>query len=450
MKSAPKVNARSTCLHNKILDVDETREGYIAEGSGGVARKGTYVKNGVRVDGVIKLILKNKMSYDDINEVKVALEVQRVVPGYVIQIDILERCEVLDSEILPDKVNKENDLLLIGMERGIDSVAKLCNRAVKGKFPENELKELIKQSLKACYEYNCAGFFHRDIKPGNMVVVERQGKKQAVLIDFGYTTYMSNVENYTTHGFRQYTHNPPFDAMYLGLFFLNDVGGVSPQIKDYIIKKLQRYYEILNVLERDFVRINSRFFFHYGLEKPLETFLAVEEYPGNEIAAKYLKIHHNTVKGYLKKFNKSLIQGYTDDERGFKLLYRLTGGDEELLNRRMEEKHREEQRDDKERQHRKEQRDEEEMQYILQEEGKNDEEESLKGRYDSAKLYGGDDEEESEDDEEESEDENSFSNELKQYLHETEEIEKKMKAEVNKYKKFLIYNKLFVIKKKRQ
>ena len=313
------VYARSTCLHNNILNIDETTNGLIAEGSGGVARRGTFVvpSTGVRIDGVVKLVLKEKMSSEDLNEVKSALEVQRVVPDYVIQTYILERCDILNSSNRPDKVNAIKDLLLIGMERGINSVAGQLNKQAG----DIHLKQLIKQSLKACYEFNCAGFFHRDIKPENMVVVERQGRQRAVLIDFGETVYMSQVLDYSTGRYNQYTSNPPFDTMYLGLFFLKEVGKKSsPQVRNYILKKLQRYYEILMRLEPRFVNINSRFFDHYRLHEPFATFQKLQRYPGDEITNNYFIKHNDRVHFYRTKFNDSIIRGFTNNEAGFRLL----------------------------------------------------------------------------------------------------------------------------------
>ena len=316
----PELYARSTCLHNSIIDIDETAGGFIAEGSGGVSRRGTFFKNGVRVDGVIKLILKNSSSYGELNEVKIALEVQRVVPDYVIETNILERCQILDSKILPDRVNRFNNLLLIGMERGIDSVHNQISRT-------SNLKKLIQQSFKACYEFNCAGFFHRDIKPANMVVVERKGKQKVVLIDFGKTVYMSQVQNQTTGRYKQYTTNPPFDAMYIGLFFLmyvNDLKYLNNNdlliITTYIFKKLQRYFEILKVLEPKFVDINVNIFHHYRLDEPLDTFLRYRSNTIRPDAHNYLKKHHNAVNFYRSIFNNALIRGFTNTEAGFQLL----------------------------------------------------------------------------------------------------------------------------------
>ena len=315
----PEIYARSTCFHNNIMDVDESTSGFIAEGSGGVARKGIYVKNGVRMNGVIKLVLKKKMSYFDLQEVKIALEVQRVVPDYVIETNILERCDILDSITMPDLINTEKDLLLIGMEQGINSVAGEIKRGLS----EDNLKQLIKKSLKACYEFNCAGFFHRDIKPANMVVVERKGRQEPVLIDFGETVYMSTVYDYSTGIYRNYnTTKPPFDAMYLGLFFLRDVNNLNVSI--YTIKKLQRYYEILMHLEPRFKEINSRIFDHYSLNTPLEIF---KEFRKNmnftldlEKTEKYLRKHTDRVNFYRNSFNNSMIKEFTYDEAGFQLL----------------------------------------------------------------------------------------------------------------------------------
>jgi serine/threonine protein kinase len=326
----PELYARSTCFHNNILDVDESTRGFIAEGSGGVARKGSYVKNGVRMDGVIKLVLKEKMSYEDLKEVKVALEVQRVVPDYVIETNILERCDILNSGNMPDNVNASKDLLLIGMERGINSVAGEINQ----RLSVDHLQQLIKQSLKACYEFNCAGFFHRDIKPENMVVVERKGRQEAVLIDFGETVYMSHVEDYSTGIFRNYSTNPPFDAMYLGLFFLNDAN--NSNVRKYILNKLQRYYTILKHLEPRFDSINSRFFDHYRLSTPLATFQRLQKKLDLEITKKYLRKHTNRVNFYRNLFNNSIIRGFTYDEAGFQLL-KNSSIQEDILQKKQQE-----------------------------------------------------------------------------------------------------------------
>ena len=340
------VYARSTCLHNNILNVDETTSGLIAEGTGGVARQGSFIvpSTGVRINGVVKLVLKEKMFSEDLNEVKIALEVQRVVPDYVIETYILERCDILKTSDLPDKVNSLKDLLLIGMERGIDSVA----GQLKNLAGENyNLTQLIKQSLKACYEFNCAGFFHRDIKPENMVVVERQGRQRAVLIDFGETVYMSRVEDYSRGTYTQYTSNPPFDAMYLGLFFLKDF----PQVKNYILKKLQRYYDILMRLEPRFVNINSRFFDHYKLHVPLATFQRLQRYPGDAITDKNFMKHNERVHFYRNKFNDSIIRGFINNEAGFRLLKNTVnaGSNEFLEEERRKKQQQEIQRKEEER-----------------------------------------------------------------------------------------------------
>ena len=354
-KNKSKFYVRSTCLHNDILNVEENPSSIMGEGAYGVARKGNFVKNGAHITGVIKLVLKDKGNYENLNEVKIALEAQRVVPDYVIQTYILERCDILNSIILPDNVNTTTDLLLIGMERGINTVE---DEIFRGLSVDN-LKQIIKKSLKACYEFNCAGFFHRDIKPNNMVVVERKGKQEAVLIDFGATVYMSHVYDYSTGIYNQYTTNPPFDAMYLGLFFLKNVNMFQINndnefliIENYILKKLHRYYDILMQLEPKFALINKRYFNSYSLQSTLKKLLAIFKKFRNipdEIKKIYLEKHSKRVEFYRSKFNNSIIRNFTHDEEGFQILKILSKSEERREEERIEEERREEERREEER-----------------------------------------------------------------------------------------------------
>ena len=64
-------------------------------------------------------------------------------------------------------------------------------------------------------------------------------------------------------------------------------------ITTYIFKKLQRYFEILKVLEPKFVDINVNIFHHYRLDEPLDTFLRYRSNTIRPDAHNYLKKHEN-------------------------------------------------------------------------------------------------------------------------------------------------------------
>ena len=264
--------ARNTCIRNKEYDVDISPGGFVGMGSFGVARTGKYIslKDGKIKDGIIKVIVarkhKNKL-HGELQEIKIGIEASMMCPEAVVDVELLNRCDVLAGlNYSADKVNQSEDLIIIGMEKGID-----LNKYIQVNYKNtNKIVKVAMSAIEACDRFNLHGFFHNDIKQTNIIVVKRNNIDTAVLIDFGKTEYMNSIrylganKKYVVRDFSLI--NPPFDSFYLSLMLF----GQSNIFFDILLK----YYFILlacGITQDELEKIYTSFA-HYNLQKKLFKF----------------------------------------------------------------------------------------------------------------------------------------------------------------------------------
>ena len=265
-KNNNKDYARNTCIDNKEYYVDISDDGFVGKGSYGVARKGKYIslKDGKIKDGIIKIIISQQYKKNsELNEIKIGIEASKLCPEAVVDIELLNKCDILSNlNIKIDKKNKTKDLIIIGMEEGIPLYRYIA--------PAHELKHVKMSAIEACDRFNLNGFFHNDIKPKNMIVVKRNKVNTAVLIDFGKARYMNAVsymdssKKYITRDFS--LTNPPFDSFYLSLTFFK----YDSMFFDIVLK----YYFILmacGIKQEELETIYSSFN-HYNLNNVVYKF----------------------------------------------------------------------------------------------------------------------------------------------------------------------------------
>lgn len=120
---------------------------------------------------------------------------------------------------------------------------------------------------------------HRDIKLENIIIVNRNGNESPVLIDFGLTTYMTNINN-LSNGIIVDTNlstyqNPPLDSFYLCLHIYSTYNKYI-YLKSIIFDLTYKYYSIIRKLGIDdtsIKNINKSTFDHYNLEIPMDLFV---------------------------------------------------------------------------------------------------------------------------------------------------------------------------------
>jgi len=248
---------RNTCLHNNSLNVDESLSGKIGRGSFGVTRKATYRSiDGSIKNGLIKIIVLSDARPADILELKYLIELNKLIPDHVVGIELIERCDLLKTEINDDLINNKQ-ILLIGMERGISDLHNFL-KTLKG----DAFIEIISEAMDACDMMNRAGYLHDDIKPANMIVNNRNGIIKPLIIDFGLSKYLPEKFG-----------NPPIDALLLGLFMLkyqmdyhiSDRHGFNKKI----LLLIQKYELIIKKLGASLKFVKSQAIRHlknYGLD----------------------------------------------------------------------------------------------------------------------------------------------------------------------------------------
>ncbi|HET9251375.1 MAG TPA: tetratricopeptide repeat protein [Candidatus Eisenbacteria bacterium] len=76
----------------------------------------------------------------------------------------------------------------------------LAARLRLGRMPPHVTRELAAQMASALDAAHAAGVVHRDFKPGNVMLVDRDGKERAVVTDFGIARFATNAEGSESDG----------------------------------------------------------------------------------------------------------------------------------------------------------------------------------------------------------------------------------------------------------
>lgn len=311
---------KKNCLHNNVFDIqDPTGEtiglsqiekppprtwsypsqGHMGSGAQGVVRSGTYIsRNGSPEYGAFKLFF-SETNPDSLDELRFAIELNKLVPDSVIHIELVESCDVfssIDESSLAENVLEEK-LIIVGLEEGFSFSKKI--ESLLGAKNYSEVERHFNKICDACDKMNRVGFFHRDIKPENVIFVIRSGTLTPVVIDFDMMCYMSNIETIVTnveeywHGLLVTTHdedeeeeflknfkhsqrvidsnlsnefnqNPPLDAFYLSLLFYRDYD--FKEIKEICFKIAFKFYRVLRALyitDNAIRNINHGTFYNY-------------------------------------------------------------------------------------------------------------------------------------------------------------------------------------------
>jgi hypothetical protein len=267
--------ARNTCFDNKEFNVNLNNDGYVEEGSSGVARRGLYKVGPIIKSGIIKIIINNK---NDVDEFKYAIESNIIVPDSVVSLDLIEKCDLLQKfKYIPgknDSIYPRDEILIIGMEEGGDFSTQLYSCISTNNTIEFE--NLIEGALITCDNFNKHGFFHRDIKPQNIIIVKRNGFQKPVLIDFGNTCYMKKISS-NGRMTDLSAINPPLDSFFLLLYIDRYYTNAAPRsIKNIIFNKMIKYYSILRSLSMtniDIENINKYLLDAYMINENFSDFL---------------------------------------------------------------------------------------------------------------------------------------------------------------------------------
>lgn len=241
----------SSCVHNKKINVHENST--VSHGGFGITKLATYKKNGIKYNGISKTIIIHSNEEEQLlMEVKLNIHAMKLVPDSVINLDLILKCNI------SGRVNKDRKILVLGMEKGIMDLMSWLQylnggyeKALSSKTPrrnidiiEDDYKYIISSAIECCMNFNNAGFFHNDIKPANIVIVERNGVRKCVLIDFGNSDYM-NSYTMSTSNQPNLKNFPPIDCYYLLLFIIKYKLWVSDQTRDFIYDLILKIFFIM-------------------------------------------------------------------------------------------------------------------------------------------------------------------------------------------------------------
>jgi serine/threonine protein kinase len=269
---------RDTCrINDTIVSIDE----YLGEGTYGVVFAANYIANGNLIrNGVVKFIYESQDQFlDNLNEIKMGIELNINAPDYSIHNSIVDKCQILMTDnIATDIISPDEDILIIGLERGenhgtVDDPSTDLNDYLT--LDSGDVK-MLEQSMFAMDMFNRAGFFHRDIKPQNMTNVIRNGISMCVPIDYGSTDYIQDEH------FLKNKSNPPIDAFHLGLYIYKKTSFSSKkkvdkynQFNNRLNGLLSLYYTILirlGVTKSDIRLCNKNAYDFYELEPSFTEF----------------------------------------------------------------------------------------------------------------------------------------------------------------------------------
>ena len=274
----------SSCVHNKKINVHENST--VSHGGFGITKLATYKKNGINYNGISKTIITNSNEEEKLlSEVELNIHAMKLVPESVIHLDLILKCNI------SGRVNKDRKILVLGMEKGIMDMMSWLNhlnggyeKALTSKTPrrnidivEEDYKYIISSAIECCMNFNNAGFFHNDIKPANIVIVERNGVRKCVLIDFGDADYMNSYSMLTSTQ-PNLKNLPPIDCYYLLLFIMKYKLWVSDQTRDFIYDLILKFFFIM-ILVCKFTteEIENNFYYSYylssGISSQIKDFL---------------------------------------------------------------------------------------------------------------------------------------------------------------------------------
>jgi serine/threonine protein kinase len=253
---------RNNCIHSDTLDIDDSDDGYIAQGKCGVVRKGRFLSSdGILKDGIFKILISSITNTIELEEIKYAIELNKLSPDSVIKIELVEKFDLLKE----DAVSDTKEIIIIGMEKGSSNLDKYLLELVDSDLYEFE--RVLSLALDACDAINRVGYFHRDIKPSNIVIVNRNGINVPVVIDFGSMCYMSNIDN---NKYNLTNRNPPLDSFYLALYVLG-IFETNKDLNPICLHFVFKFYRILRfyIPSDSYIKnVNKKFFNHY-FNKPL-------------------------------------------------------------------------------------------------------------------------------------------------------------------------------------
>ena len=252
---------RNTCTHNSDFAILEDETGYIAAGSHGIVRRGKYTdKDGIEKNGAFKIFIstnnlinpyEQKFILYNLMEIKYGIELMKSIPESVVHIELVNSCKILKSTEGEDNFLQGNDIFIVGMEYGESFIDFLK------KSDPNTFSTILSQSMDAFGNLNRHGYFHRDVKLQNIVLVNRNGSYTPVIIDFGRTEYFNDG------GIEENVHNIPIDAFYLGLNALHNLNlsvdqtrGIRADVfthkknkKKIIVDLCWKFYRILDTFQ---------------------------------------------------------------------------------------------------------------------------------------------------------------------------------------------------------
>lgn len=240
---------RNTCTNNS----DFLLANRLGAGSYGVVYDARFESNGTTINGAVKFMYEAQKS-DSLDEIKIGIELNNNAPDCSIRHYFLDKCDILTSPN-HDYISARDDILMIGMEKGINDLTgpllRTCNDP-----------NVLAAAVLSMDKFNAAGFFHKDIKPHNMVTVVRRNQNFYIPIDYGMTGYIADSP------YLRNKSNPPIDVFHLILFILqNSTGSRSPAFNNELNQLLIFYYIVLRRLGVSSADIAacSHTFNHYNL-----------------------------------------------------------------------------------------------------------------------------------------------------------------------------------------
>jgi serine/threonine protein kinase len=248
---------RNTCLHNKIFNVDEKK--YISEGSYGVTYLSDFIHaDGEYKDGIVKLLVQKNSNLNVLLELKYLIELNRMIPESVVKLELIERCEIIESGGKSDIVNKQENFIIIGMEKGI---CDLYDYYKKIENDDNEFMRISSLVMEACNSMNFVGYYHGDIKPSNIIIAARNRINVPLIIDFGFTRYMNTSGVLSSF--------PPVDSILFGLHVLKKLKLTNKENLIFRVNLLiNKFYLVmlkLGVSDKFFLLYCNHHLTHYNL-----------------------------------------------------------------------------------------------------------------------------------------------------------------------------------------
>ena len=267
----------NTCTSNKdfrVSEKDESPVDYLIHKN--------YNKNNQNIEsfttirrGVIKrptgiqdqIFIKMIAAHDkySLDDVKYNVEAYSVIPKHISSIEMLNACDVIDSRY--GKINPDSNIIIVGMEKLYDFKEILITY-----YKSNHLqfKEMIKQLLDACDNFNRYGFFHTNLKYQNIGLSSNfhtDKNMHVVLTDFTETVPIENINSGQITKKVLLAVKPPLNSFYICIYIIkqlnkikingnrskldemtNDEFSKSRPSMDHLIKMALYYYQLIKKL----------------------------------------------------------------------------------------------------------------------------------------------------------------------------------------------------------